>query len=89
MRGWTNDPPPSLLTSGSDATTSADGTDCSTQEMLESPVRNERRTPGSGTGAAETAGGDLSMAPRLHVHWADRGRVSLPHERSLGSNALG
>jgi hypothetical protein len=32
-------------------------------------MRNERRTSGSGTGAAETCAGNRASAPRPHFHW--------------------
>jgi hypothetical protein len=32
-------------------------------------MRNERRTSGSGKGAAETCAGNRASAPRLHFHW--------------------
>ena len=36
--------------------------------VLESPVHNERCTPGSGTRAVETAESNLGMASRPYVH---------------------
>ena len=38
------------------------------QWTVESPVHNERCTPGSGVGAAETAGSDRGMASQSHFH---------------------
>src|SRR5262249_28046324 len=35
-------------------------------------MRNERRTSGSGKGAAETCAGDRASAPRPHFHWRRR-----------------
>ncbi len=32
-------------------------------------MRNERRTSGSGMGAAETCAGNRASAPRPHFHW--------------------
>ena len=32
-------------------------------------MRNERRTSGSGKGAAETCAGNRASAPRPHFHW--------------------
>ena len=32
-------------------------------------MRNERRTSGSGMGAAETCAGNRASAPRPHLHW--------------------
>jgi hypothetical protein len=38
-------------------------------------MRNERRTSGSGMGAAETGAGNRAMAPRSHFHWIDGGET--------------
>ncbi|MEK7316877.1 MAG: hypothetical protein AAB011_11890, partial [Candidatus Eisenbacteria bacterium] len=35
-------------------------------------MRNERRTSGSGMGAAETCAGNRASAPRPHFHWRRR-----------------
>jgi hypothetical protein len=37
-------------------------------------MRNERRTSGSGKGAAETCAGNRASAPRPHFHWRRRKR---------------
>lgn len=38
----------------------------------ESPVHNERCTPGSGTGGEETGGSNPDAAPRPHVYLKNR-----------------
>src|SRR2546429_2267091 len=46
----------------------------------ESPVHNERCTPGSGTGLRKPAGVTPTSAPRPHVRCATDGRRDLHHE---------
>ena len=51
-------------------------------------MRNERRTSGSGTGAAETCAGNRASAPRPHFHWRRykgfwRGQYAEGHDPGL------
>ncbi|MCB9564107.1 MAG: hypothetical protein H6709_10605 [Kofleriaceae bacterium] len=51
-------------------------------------MRNERRTSGSGMGAAETCAGNRASAPRPHFHWRRwkgywRGQYAEGHDPGL------
>ena len=51
-------------------------------------MRNERRTSGSGKGAAETCAGNRASAPRPHFHWRRykgfwRGQYGQGHDPGL------
>ena len=51
-------------------------------------MRNERRTSGSGKGAAETCAGNRASAPRPHFHWRRykgfwRGQYAEGHDPGL------
>ena len=51
-------------------------------------MRNERRTSGSGMGAAETCAGNRASAPRPHFHWRRwkgywRGQYAQGHDPGL------
>ena len=56
-------------------------------------MRNERRTSGSGKGAAETCAGNRASAPRPHFHWRRyksfwRGQFAEGHDPGLTYDRL-